>query len=630
MPGVAEVDPAGGAGARVDPHQRRRRSTTVFTTSSALPSGVRSMPLAVKSGPCSQSPPSGTVATLAPGLAVPAERQPVELRVEGVREPGGARREDHVVHHRAVATDGEGLQRARPERTSTTRISRPTPPQTNSRRSLPVDFQSDAGWSGAETLADDAAAAGGQARPVDIAVGDRPEVGVRAAVRWRCPRAGSRSAGGNGSARSLSGGPAARAAPAPCGPRSAAPRRWRRPLPRTLSACEGTVAVPRRPSGATCLSTDPVTPSHGRRLRSLWPDCGVTSVFRTNCTGYPIQLDFKRSWRRRGGRARPGGSRVCPGADTDRGTTRTTHSPRTTRSTAPEGSGHSDDRPGTAQRQGPGTSGPGTRRSGIHLSRSRAGADRRRTARGPAARRHRRRTVGGRRRRLGPEHVPQRRTARAGTAVRQRGADCSPRCRRSPRDRPARRSTLPDLALFYRVRGGESRAQELRARIAALPEIDTAYVKPGAVPASVGGPRATAPTRAGGSRRARPSTPDFTGRQGYLRPAPEGVDAHWAWQRPGGSGQGVTVIDVEGAWQLGHEDLAAKLAGVVVGTPRPGPRLAQPRHRGHRRDRRRPRRVRDHRHRAGRGDRGRVVPGHRLGRARSTRRPTGSAPATSS
>ncbi|MDO0931790.1 hypothetical protein QQY66_08890 [Streptomyces sp. DG2A-72] len=33
-----------------------------------------------------------------------------------------------------------------------------------------------------------------------------------------------------------------------------------------------------------------------------------------------------------------------------------------------------------------------------------------------------------------------------------------------------------------------------------------------------------------------------------MRPAPEGIDAHWAWQ-------------------LGHEDLAAKLAGLVVGTP---------------------------------------------------------------
>jgi len=126
--------------------------------------------------------------------------------------------------------------------------------------------------------------------------------------------------------------------------------------------------------------------------------------------------------------------------------------------------------------------------------------------------------------------------------------------------------TVPDLGLFYRVHGGESRTQELRSRIAALPEIDTAYVKPGAVPASVG----SVGQSADDSQRLKegaPVTPDFTSRQGYLRPAPEGIDAYWAWQRPGGTGQGVTVIDVEGAWQLGHEDLAAKLAGVVVGTP---------------------------------------------------------------
>lgn len=122
---------------------------------------------------------------------------------------------------------------------------------------------------------------------------------------------------------------------------------------------------------------------------------------------------------------------------------------------------------------------------------------------------------------------------------------------------------VPDLALFYRVRGGESRAEELRARMAALPGIDTAYVKPGAVPASIG----QVGEDSGRLKEGAPVTPDYSGRQGYLRPAPEGVDAYWAWQRPGGTGQGVTVIDVEGSWQLGHEDLAAKLAGVVVGTP---------------------------------------------------------------
>ncbi|MDQ1044101.1 S8 family peptidase [Streptomyces sp. V4I2] len=122
---------------------------------------------------------------------------------------------------------------------------------------------------------------------------------------------------------------------------------------------------------------------------------------------------------------------------------------------------------------------------------------------------------------------------------------------------------VPDLALFYRVRGGQNRAQELRARMAALPGVDTAYVKPRAVPASLG--QIGEDTRR--LKEGAPVTPDFTGRQGYLRPAPEGIEAYWAWQRPGGTGQGVTVIDVEGAWQLGHEDLAAKLAGVVVGTP---------------------------------------------------------------
>lgn len=122
---------------------------------------------------------------------------------------------------------------------------------------------------------------------------------------------------------------------------------------------------------------------------------------------------------------------------------------------------------------------------------------------------------------------------------------------------------VPDLALFYRVRGGERRAEELRARIAALPGIDAAYVKPGAVPAAIG----RIGEDSGRLKEGAPVTPDYSGRQGYLRAAPEGVDAHWAWQRPGGAGQGVTVIDVEGSWQLGHEDLAGKLAGVVVGTP---------------------------------------------------------------
>jgi hypothetical protein len=57
-------------------------------------------------------------------------------------------------------------------------------------------------------------------------------------------------------------------------------------------------------------------------------------------------------------------------------------------------------------------------------------------------------------------------------------------------------------------------------------------------------------------------TPDFTGNQGYLGPAPAGVDAEFSWTIPGGDGTGIRIYDVERAWQQTHEDLS-KAAGVV-------------------------------------------------------------------
>ena len=64
-----------------------------------------------------------------------------------------------------------------------------------------------------------------------------------------------------------------------------------------------------------------------------------------------------------------------------------------------------------------------------------------------------------------------------------------------------------------------------------------------------------------------PATADFSGRQGYLRAAPEGVDAIWSHTQAGGAGAGVQIIDVEGAWQLSHEDLLQNVGGVIAGTP---------------------------------------------------------------
>jgi serine protease len=64
-----------------------------------------------------------------------------------------------------------------------------------------------------------------------------------------------------------------------------------------------------------------------------------------------------------------------------------------------------------------------------------------------------------------------------------------------------------------------------------------------------------------------------SGNQGYLDPAPDGIDAEFAWGFVGGDGAGMGVIDMERGWTLNHEDLtshgAALLHGVLLDTSRP-------------------------------------------------------------
>jgi len=58
-------------------------------------------------------------------------------------------------------------------------------------------------------------------------------------------------------------------------------------------------------------------------------------------------------------------------------------------------------------------------------------------------------------------------------------------------------------------------------------------------------------------------TPDFTGNQGYLDPAPGGIEARFSWTIPGGNGSGVTIYDVEYSWHQTHEDLS-KARGIPL------------------------------------------------------------------
>ena len=62
-----------------------------------------------------------------------------------------------------------------------------------------------------------------------------------------------------------------------------------------------------------------------------------------------------------------------------------------------------------------------------------------------------------------------------------------------------------------------------------------------------------------------PPTPSFEFQQGYLNAAPQGIDARYAWNLPGGNGTGMRFIDVENAWRTSHEDLKDPL--VTLGQP---------------------------------------------------------------
>jgi subtilisin family serine protease len=60
------------------------------------------------------------------------------------------------------------------------------------------------------------------------------------------------------------------------------------------------------------------------------------------------------------------------------------------------------------------------------------------------------------------------------------------------------------------------------------------------------------------------NTPSFESYQGYLGPAPHGIDAPFAWRR-GTRGQGIWFADVEGGWNAKHEDLPGDRITHVVG-----------------------------------------------------------------
>ena len=90
-------------------------------------------------------------------------------------------------------------------------------------------------------------------------------------------------------------------------------------------------------------------------------------------------------------------------------------------------------------------------------------------------------------------------------------------------------------------------AAELLQAVASLPQVEFAYVECGAVPPSV-----------------NPADDPRSSSQRYLAPAPQGIDAYFAWAEADGSGIG--FVDLEQAWTLDHEDLPAPMPFLGAGS----------------------------------------------------------------
>jgi subtilisin family serine protease len=111
-------------------------------------------------------------------------------------------------------------------------------------------------------------------------------------------------------------------------------------------------------------------------------------------------------------------------------------------------------------------------------------------------------------------------------------------------------------ARWRRIEVPASRAAGLVAALERDASIEEAFVAP-----EVSLPEEAA--RVGGES-CPITTPSYEEHQGYVGPAPEGIDAPAAWRR-GVRGQGVWFADVEGGWNDRHEDLPGDRITHVAG-----------------------------------------------------------------
>ena len=126
---------------------------------------------------------------------------------------------------------------------------------------------------------------------------------------------------------------------------------------------------------------------------------------------------------------------------------------------------------------------------------------------------------------------------------------------------------LPDLSVYFRLFAPDEELESLARQLLRQPIIETAYVKPGAVPPvwdtnilEEDGPPLIL-------THARASVSASGLSQGYLDDPPGGIGARSVWSYyEGGNGTGVKIIDIEGAWRFSHNDLEVNQGGLAGGT----------------------------------------------------------------
>lgn len=107
-----------------------------------------------------------------------------------------------------------------------------------------------------------------------------------------------------------------------------------------------------------------------------------------------------------------------------------------------------------------------------------------------------------------------------------------------------------NLLLYYRITiPNNVIAEEIIDKLRKIHFIDEVYLEGGPTPPPI--------VNASDDPRSR--------NQGYLGPAPAGINARYAWTFNGGDGVGVNFVDMEQGWTLNHEDLVAKGITLISG-----------------------------------------------------------------